>query len=165
MTQSFFAALAEPGALASADPERGRFRAFLVGAMRHHLAKRRRWWNALKRGGGARIVSIDAAEADRRYSLEPADDRSPERVFERAWALLLVERALASLRAEYEAAGKLDLHDHLAGHLAGEGNATDYEELARALDSTEGAVKVAIHRLRKRFRSALEHEIADTVAD
>jgi RNA polymerase sigma factor (sigma-70 family) len=165
LTQSFFAALSEPGALAGADPERGRFRAFLVGAMRHHLAKRRRWWSALKRGGGARIVSIDAAEADRRYALEPADERSPERVFERAWALLLVERARASLRAEYEATGKLELHDRLASHLAGEGSEADYRELAQALDSTEGAIKVAVHRLRKRFRSALEDEIADTVAD
>lgn len=153
----------EQGSLAGADPRRGRFRAYLLGAFEHQLANRRRFWCALKRGGGRASVALDGATAEQRYALEPADARTPQKLYEAAWARTTIERAFATLREEYERGGKLALFERLRARLADTQAEQSYAELAAELGTTEGALKVAVHRLRKRFRTALEAQIAETV--
>jgi RNA polymerase sigma factor (sigma-70 family) len=163
LTQAFFARLLEKNDLAAADRSRGRFRSFLLAACQHFLANRRDYETARKRGGGRAHVPLDFADADGRYSREPAHDDTPERLFDRQWALGLLDRAVAELRAEYEGSGRGKLFDALKECLAG-GAEVPYAELADRLGMTEGAVKVAVHRLRQRYRDRLRAVIADTVA-
>jgi RNA polymerase sigma-70 factor (ECF subfamily) len=160
-----FASALEKGSLAGADRERGRFRAYLLGALEHALANRRRFWRTLKRGGGRAAAPLDAAEAERRYEREPGREGDPARLFEAAWARAVIERAFAAVRAEYAARGDAGLFDALRARLVEDAGGEPYSELARKLATSEGALKVAVHRLRKRFRAALEAEIAETVAD
>jgi RNA polymerase sigma-70 factor (ECF subfamily) len=162
LTQAFFARLLETNDLADADRTRGRFRSFLLTACQHFLANQHDHANAKKRGGGRSHVALDFADADQRYSHEPAHDDTPERLFDRRWALDLLDRALAELRTEYEESGRGKLFAALKGTLTG-GAEEGYAELARALDMTEGAVKVAVHRLRQRYRDRLRAAIAETV--
>jgi RNA polymerase sigma factor (sigma-70 family) len=164
LTQGFFAALLEKGYLADADPERGRFRSFLLTAVTRFAAKEHDRAIALKRGGGKRILAIDFKEGERRYQCEPADNWTPERIFERRWALTLLDRTLAQLRNEHAAAGKMDHFEGLKIFLTGEAGAPPLRQLAEQLGMTEGAVKVAIHRLRQKYRELLRAEIAQTVA-
>jgi RNA polymerase sigma factor (sigma-70 family) len=163
LTQAFFAKLIEKHYVRDADPARGKFRAFLLTAVTHFLANERDREAALKRGGGRMIVSLDGEAAEGRFRAEPADPLTPERVFERRWALTTLERALARLRAEHERAGAADRFERLKGCLTGE--AASHGELAAALGMTEGAVKVAVHRLRRRYRELLRAEIAETLVD
>jgi RNA polymerase sigma factor (sigma-70 family) len=165
LTQGFFAALLEKGYLANADPERGRFRSFLLTAVARFAAKERDRAAAQKRGGGRSILSIDFGEGEQRYQREPVDNWTPERIFERRWALTLLDRTLAQLRHEHEAAGKLDQFDALKVFLTGETGGPTLRQVAEQLDMTEGAVKVATHRLRQKYRELLRAEIAQTVAD
>ncbi|HEY1377696.1 MAG TPA: sigma-70 family RNA polymerase sigma factor [Gemmataceae bacterium] len=162
LTQEFFARLIEKAGVAGADPAKGRFRSYLLGACRHFLANERDRAAAQKRGGGRPVGSLDLADAERRYAAEPADGRTPEQVFERRWALTLLDGVLAGLRAEYAAAGQDVLFDRLKSSLTGD--AGPYVELAAELGLTEGAVKVAAHRLRRRYRDRLRAAIAETVA-
>ncbi len=162
LTQAFFARLLEKNDLAAADRTRGRFRSFLLAACQHFLANRRDFDTAKKRGGGARPLAIDFTQADSRYSHEPADPQAAERHFEREWAVTLLDRALAELKAEYVESGRGALFEALKGCLAGE--AERYAELSDRLGLTVGAVKVAIHRLRQRYRDRLRAVIAETVA-
>lgn len=164
LVQGFFARLLERRDLAAADPERGRFRAFLRTALEHHLANERDRERALKRGGGARVLSLDLADAEGRLAAEPQDGRTPESAFDRTWALAVMERALARVAEEYQRAGRGPVFERLAPCLSG---STDlpYRELARQVDLTEGAFKVAVHRARTRFRDALRREVADTLRD
>jgi RNA polymerase sigma factor (sigma-70 family) len=162
LTQEFFARLIEKGGIAGADPAKGRFRSYLLGACRHFLANEHDRAAAQKRGGGRAVGSLDLADAERRYAAEPADGRTPEQVFERRWALTLLDGVLAGLRAEYGTAGQGVLFDRLKSSLAGD--AGPYAELAADLGLTEGAVKVAAHRLRRRYRDRLRTAIAETVA-
>jgi RNA polymerase sigma-70 factor (ECF subfamily) len=162
LTQEFFARLIEKAGIAGADPAKGRFRSYLLGACRHFLANERERTTAKKRGGGRIVESLDLADAERRYAAEPADDRTPEQVFERRWALTLLDGVLAGLRAEYAAAGQDLLFDRLKLSLTGE--AGTFQEMAVELGMTEGAVKVAAHRLRRRYRGRLRAAIAETVA-
>lgn len=164
LTQAFFLRLLERRDLAVADPERGRFRSFLLASLRHFLANERDARRALKRGGGRAPLSIDWGEADRRFGAEPADERDPELLFERGWALATLERALERLRAEYAARGKSEQFERLAPELSPGGRSEGVAEIAVALDTSEGAVRVALHRLRERFRDALRAEVADTLA-
>ena len=164
LTQGFFARLLEKREFEGADPERGRFRTFLLNGMKFHLANEREKARALKRGGGRAPLSIDHGQADSRYGLEATDELTPERLFERAWALALVDRVLDALGEEYAARGKGALFDALRSTLTG-GAGESRAELAERLDTTENALKVAIHRLRARFGERLRGEIADTVAD
>jgi RNA polymerase sigma-70 factor (ECF subfamily) len=164
-TQGFFAELLEKNVLASADPARGRFRAFLLAAFEHHAAKQRRFWRALKRGGAANVVALDFADAEARYRSEPVDERSPQKLYEASWARALIERAFARLREEYARSERAELFDRLRAQLIEDAPAESYAALGAELGLSEGALKVAIHRLRKRFRAALEREIADTVDD
>jgi RNA polymerase sigma-70 factor (ECF subfamily) len=163
LTQGFFAHLLEKEALQRVDPERGRFRSFLLASFKNFLSDERTRDAAQKRGGGLTPVSLDAGAAEHRYALEPAHERTPERLFERQWALTLIERALSRLRDRYTRTGRQDQFDELRVFLSGEKRPVPYSEVARRLGLTELAVKVAVHRLRKRFRDALRDEIAQTV--
>jgi RNA polymerase sigma factor (sigma-70 family) len=163
LVQGFFASLLERRVVARADRERGRFRTFLLASLDHFMANQWREASAQKRGGGAVIVSLDFDDGERRYGFEPSHRLTPERVYERRWALTLIDTAMARLRAEYEARGRGELFDALSGLISGERDEA-YAEAGRRLGMTEGAVKVAVHRLRKRCRELLREEVAQTVA-
>jgi RNA polymerase sigma-70 factor (ECF subfamily) len=164
LTQEFFATLLEKEYLRAADRERGRFRSFLLASLTHFLAKEWRRASAQKRGGGRTPLPLDLQTGESRYSQEPSHDATPEKAFERRWALLVLERALSKLRDEYAAGGKADLFRRLAGFLGGE-KSVPYKQVAADVGMTEAAVKVAVHRLRRRCRQVLRAEVAQTVAD
>jgi len=169
LTQSFFARLVEKEFLAEVHPERGRFRAFLLAAIRHFLANEADREHAGKRGGGRRIVSLDALAVDwdsgeSRFLIEPSHELTAERLFERQWALALLDRVLSRLRDEQSAAGKITQFELLQPFLSLDRTTANYAEAARQLNSTDAAVRVAAHRLRKRYRELLRDEIAQTVA-
>jgi RNA polymerase sigma-70 factor (ECF subfamily) len=161
-TQAFFARMIEKGDLAVADRRRGRFRSFLLAAFDHFLANEWDRERALKRGGGRPIASLDADLGESRYVVEPSHQATAERLFDRRWALTLIGRALERLRDEQVAAGKAEPFDVLKGALAGD-RGVSYAELAAQLGTTEGAIKVAVHRLRGRCRELIRDEIAQTV--
>jgi RNA polymerase sigma-70 factor (ECF subfamily) len=161
LTQGFFTALIEKQYLADFDQARGRFRAFLLGAFKHYVSNERDRRNARKRGGGAPAVSLDTEDAERRYSLEPSHDLTPEKIYEKRWALVLLDQALDRLRRECSANMRFD---RLSAFLTSEPVGASYLEVAEDLGMSEGAVKVAVHRLRRRFRDCLNAEIAQTVA-
>jgi RNA polymerase sigma factor (sigma-70 family) len=163
LTQSFFARIIETGGFASADPERGRFRSYLLGAMKHFLANEWHRAQTQKRGGGVTFLELDALSPEARYALEPAQSTDPDSGFEREWAQQSIARAMDKLRAESETNGKGELFEALKGSLTGEEPARS--ETAARLRMAEGAVKVAVHRLRQRYRKLLRTEIAETVSD
>jgi len=163
LTQGFFAVLLEKGYLADADPERGRFRSFLLTAIGRFASKEHDRAAAQKRGGGRLILSLDFGEGEKRYQREPADNWTPERIFERRWALTLLDRTLARLRQDHEAAGKLPLFEALKGFLTAEAAPGPLRQVAEQLGMTEGAGKVAVHRLRQKYRDLLRAEIAQTL--
>jgi RNA polymerase sigma-70 factor (ECF subfamily) len=163
LAQGFFTALLEKNQFAIADPQRGRFRSWLLASLQHYLSNARDRERTLKRGGGQPPLSLDVPMAERQYHQEPAHELTPERLFERHWALGLLERVLATLHAECARNGKGPLFDKLKGTLAGEANEASYQQLAAELGSSPGAVKVAAHRLRRRYRELLREEIAHTV--
>jgi RNA polymerase sigma factor (sigma-70 family) len=165
LTQEFFARLLARNWINDADPAKGRFRSFLLSAMKHFLADE--WDRALaqKRGCGVSTVPLQLDTAETRYGQEPADNTTPERIFERRWALTLLDKVLQQLRAEYESEGKADLFNLLNPCLVGERTAQPYAELAQALGVSEGTVKAAVHRLRQRYRALLRHQIAQTLAE
>lgn len=160
--QALFVALLERRDLASLSPERGRFRAFLLASLKHVLANRERDARALKRGGGHVSLSIDFDAAESRYAAEPVDALTPEHVFARSWALEVLRRTLDLLALEYEADGRRALFDELREELTGA--KVGYAAVGERLNMSEGGVKVAAHRLRKRWRELLRDEIAGTVA-
>lgn len=160
LTQGFFADLLGRHATL-ADPAKGKFRSYLLGALKHYLANDFHRQQAEKRGGGQRPVSWDALEAESRYALEPAETADADLVYDRRWALEILARAMETLRAEYTGKGDAAAFDALKGCLSGV--EIDRATLAESLETTEGALKVAIHRLRQRFRDALRAEIAQTV--
>lgn len=162
LTQAFFARLLEKSWLHDARPGLGRFRSFLLVALKRFLAKEWRRENALKRGGGLGFVALEAEEAEARYAVEPA--LGPDEVFERRWALTVLDRALAALAEEYRDGERAAEFETLKGHLTAPRGEIDYDTTAVALGMTPGAARVAVHRLRKRFREVLRAEIAETVA-
>jgi len=166
LTQGFFADLLARDAVAQADEGRGRFRTFLLTSFENYRSYQRRHDRAVKRGGGRPVVSLEAMEAaERRYHDEPATAETPERIYERKWALSLIEVAVAAVRDDYAACGKGTWFDELRGALWGGGGRVSYAEIARRLGSTEGAVKVAVHRLRKHFGERFRAEVTKTVVD
>lgn len=165
LAQGFFLDLFERDTLAQADPSRGRMRTFLLTALKRFLAKQHRRDTALKRGAGRLPVSIDERDAEGRYLAEPADVDTPERQFERGWASALFDRTLGRLREHFEQTGKAANFDVLKEYLAKDESSQSYAQLATQLDMSEGAVGVAIFRMRKRFRTLLREEIEDTLAD
>ncbi len=165
LTQEFFVRLLEKDYLRDVDRSKGKFRSFLMVALKHFLSKERARGKTLKRGGGQRLLSLDIISAEDRYRREPEDNLTAEKLFEHRWALTLLDRVLTRLSEEYEASGKATMFEQLQGCLTGDSDLLPYAELARRLGMTEGAVKVAVHRLRKRYRGVLRDEIAQTVAD
>ena len=163
LTQEFFARLLEKKWLAVADPKRGRFRSFLLAALKHFLANE---WNRdhrLKRGGGREFIALDGVTAEERYAMEPPDLATPELLYDRRWALTLLERTRERLRREMTASGRPDRFEALEPTLVGERAALPYAELAARFDVTETAVKAMVSRLRRRFRALLREEVAETV--
>jgi DNA-directed RNA polymerase specialized sigma24 family protein len=164
LIQGFFTYLLSGNDLARLDPARGRFRSFLLASLNHFLANEWRQSHRLKRGGNRAILSLDTANAETRYGVEPADEMTPEKVFEYQWAVALLDQTLARLRIEYEHRGKQALFDRLKGFLVGDEAAPHYADLAHQLSLSEAAIKMSVHRLRQRYRQILLEEIAQTVA-
>jgi RNA polymerase sigma-70 factor (ECF subfamily) len=162
LVQGFFLSLLERRDLHGVAPERGRFRSFLLAGLSHHMSNERDREHAEKRGGG--IVTKQLADADTRYALEPMDSTSPETLFERRWALEVLARTFEVLEIEHATGDKRDLFEALKPELQGTSEST-YAEIAALLAMTEGAVKTAAHRLRKRWRELLRAEVAGTLSD
>ena len=168
LTQEFFARVLAGSGFDKADPERGRFRSYVLGALKHFLADQRKHEHRLKHGGGMAETSLDAASRDDDSSpLQIADDslRAPEAFFDREWALAVIGRAMNVLEQEFAAGGKADPFNTLKPWLMGEAPSMSQADAARRLGQSEGAVKVVIHRLRKRFRDAVRAEISQTLRD
>jgi RNA polymerase sigma-70 factor (ECF subfamily) len=163
LTQGFFAVLLEKNYVAAADVQRGRFRTFLLSAMSHYLANEWNRAHAKKRGGNLPRFSLDALDAESRYRLEPADDATPERCYDRRWAEAVLEGVIAQLRREYDDAGRGQRFDDLKGHLLGEPDAPDYETLAARMGIGLNGVRSVVHRMRKRFAALVRSDIAQTV--
>ncbi|MGZ4962586.1 MAG: RNA polymerase sigma factor [Limisphaerales bacterium] len=164
LTQEFFARLLEKHSIASADPGRGRFRSFILTALNNFLAQEWEKARAQKRGGGAELFSLDLARAEDRYDLEPAILETPDKDFDKKWALALLETVMLQLEHEYKTEGKSDVFNALKQTLAGSRESQPYADLAKQLNTTEAAIKVTVHRLRKRYRELLQNEIANTVS-
>jgi RNA polymerase sigma factor (sigma-70 family) len=164
LTQAFFARLLERKDLETVRQEKGRLRSYLLASLKNFLSKARYRELTVKRGEGRPLVSLEDLLARERTDQEPADKLSADRIYERRWALTLLEQVLARLRAEYEAAGKLPLFDRLKELLAGESGQPSQAKIADEMQMTENAVKQAFHRLRYRYRQLLHEEIAHTVA-
>ena len=164
VTQDLFAHLMSRPVLAKAEPEKGRFRSYLLGVLKNVLAHARSRESAGKRGGGAHIVALDSMEAEARYRLEPVDAESPDVLYDRRWAATVMSLARQRLRAEYEQGGGKERFDVLKEFLITGVQNTSYAEAAAALGLSESALKSAIFKLRQRFSAALRAEIAETVA-
>lgn len=160
--QSFLAWLMESGVLGRADPNRGKFRGFLVSSMQQFLARRHQHESAAKRRPERPVLSIDAADGARRYELEPCHKVTPEKQYEQAWALSIVERAMLRLKGEWEQSGKQDRFEALKASLTGR-RAESGRDLAARLGLSEGAVRVAVHRLKQRYGELLREEVGQTV--
>ena len=165
LTQEFFVRLLEKNYVEQADQRRGKFRAFLLTAVKHFLLNEVDRASAKKRGGEYAFLPIEQEGAERTYQLEPAHDATPEKIFERNWAVTLLETVTDRLQREFIQAGKARQFESLKPMLTGESESIRYGEIAEELGLSEGAVKVAIHRLRRRFRELLRQEVAETVAD
>ena len=165
LTQAFFTRLLEKRAVQVADPQRGRFRSFLLTSFKHFAANEHDRERAQKRGGAERPVSLDVEPVEARYAAEPADTLTPEALFERQWAQGVLDRVMSALRAECVNAGKETTFDRVKDIVVGERNPGGYAALAQALDTSEGAIKVMIHRLRRRYQQLLRTEIAATVSN
>ena len=163
LTQEFFVRVLEGRYLDRADPEKGRFRSFILTSLKFFVADEGDRQRALKRGGGA-VVPLEFSSGEERYQREPAHDETPERIFERRWALSLLDRVVEKLRNEFIQHGRPEHFEQLKVFLLGQSDAP-YALLANEMNTSEGALKVAIHRLRKRYRELFRQEIADTVAD
>jgi RNA polymerase sigma factor (sigma-70 family) len=162
-TQSFFMRLLEGRYLDRADPEKGRFRSFLLTSLKFFVADEEDRQRARKRGGG-QLVPLEFTSGEERYQREPSHDETPERLFERRWALAVLDRVVDKLRQEFVEHGRPEHFERLKVFLLGQSD-TPYAALARDMGTSEGALKVAIHRLRKRYRDLFRQEIADTVSD
>lgn len=165
LTQGFFTRLVESDTLQVADPNRGRFRSFLLSSLKNFASNEWRDAQTLKRGGGLVQRSFNLDSGEHQYSQEPSHELTPERIFERRWAMLVLERALANLSDEFTASGKKELFEQLKFYLTGDPLSAHYREVAAKLGISEGAVKVAVHRLRRRYQECLRAEIAETVAE
>lgn len=161
LTQEFFIRVLEGRYLDRADPEKGRFRSFLLSSLKFFVADEGDRQRAHKRGGGA-VVPLEFTSGEERYGREPAHDETPERIFERRWALSVLDRVVEKLRDEFTRQGRPEHFERLKVFLLGHSHAP-YATLAREMNTSEGALKVAIHRLRKRYRELFRQEIADTL--
>ena len=164
LVQGFLVRLLDKDALLSADRSKGKFRSFLLASLKHFLTNEWDKTHAQKRGGRQSTLSLDALDAEARYAAEPVEQMTPERLFDRRWALAVLEQVLTRLRNEYTARGQGAIFTALEQVLAG-GPKTSYAQIAGQLTMTEGAIKVAAHRLRRRYREILRDEIAQTVSE
>jgi DNA-directed RNA polymerase specialized sigma24 family protein len=165
LTQAFFVRFLEKNYLEGLRNEKGKFRAFLLAALKHFLANEWDRASRQKRGGGATLLSLDWQDADTRYRIELADQLSPDKLYDRMWAVTLLERVLTRLRDESAAEGKTKLFEQLRPFLMVDKGAIPCAQAAAALELTEGAVRVAVHRLRRRYRELLREEIGQTLSD
>jgi RNA polymerase sigma factor (sigma-70 family) len=165
LTQDFFARLLAKGFPRGAAPERGKFRSFLLTSLRHFLVDQHRHADAAKRGGGQRTTSLDASQAEERFRLEPQHELTPEKLYEREWAMTLLDRAQSRLQEEYSAAGKADLYERLRGFPLTEKSDCSFQQAASELGMTVSALKSVVYRLRGRYRQLVREEVAHTVAD
>jgi RNA polymerase sigma factor (sigma-70 family) len=165
LVQGFFLRLLDREILQRAQPERGRFRSFLLASLKHFMINEYERARAAKRGGGAAPLTLDITAAEGRYALEPRDTLDPERLFERRWAQTLLRQAQVRLRTACVRSGKARLYEQLEPFISGEDENVPYRQVAAALDTTEGAARVAVHRLRRKFRDLLREEVAHTVDD
>ena len=164
LTQEFFSRFLEKNYLKSVARERGKFRSFLLASMNHFLANEWDKAKAHKRGGRVQFISIEWTAEDPLHRLDVSTDISPEKIYERQWALTLLDLVLNCLRDEFAAAGKSDFFERLKLYLTGDKGAMTYLELAAELQTTVGAIKTAVHRMRRRYRELLHDEVAQTVA-
>jgi len=164
LTQEFFARLIEKNYLEDADRQRGRFRSFLLTSVKHFLANEWDKERALKRGGGQMPISIDATEAERWYVPAVIDDVTPETLFDRRWALALLDRVITRLRAEYVSAGKGEQFATLEVFLNHDSDDTRYEQVAGQMGISAGALRMSVHRMRRKYRALLRAEISETVS-
>jgi RNA polymerase sigma factor (sigma-70 family) len=164
LTQDFFTRLLEKDFLCSVDKTKGRFRSFLLASLKHFLSHQRDRARAQKRGGGQSPLSLDFSDAETSIEFQPADPQTPEKAFEKSWALTLLEQSLAKLRQEYSDRGRQDLFEQLKTTLTEARGSVPYVELAARLKLSEASVKMAVHRLRQRYREVLRAEIAETVS-
>ncbi len=165
LTQEFLARFLAGDSMGRADRRRGRFRSYLLGAFNHYLSDEWDKSHRLKRGGQVSQIPLDAAVGEARYALEPADERSPDWFFERRWALALLDGVWSLLQQEYEATGKERLFGALSVFLARGSDEGNYRVKAQELQMTEGATRVAVHRLRQRYSELFRQAVADTVED
>jgi RNA polymerase sigma-70 factor (ECF subfamily) len=165
LTQGFLTSLLERRDFDDLRPDRGRFRAFLLASLKHFMANETARRSTLKRGGGAVLVPLAFDDAEARYRFEPVEPATPETLYERRWALTVIERVLTQLRREWETGGRASEFDELKAALLQSAPAGGYAAIADRLATTEGAVKAAVHRLRRKFQSRLREHIAETVSE
>ena len=165
MTQEFFSRLLEKNTLAAASPQRGRFRAFLLTAVKHFLANQRDRAKTQKRGGGLRPLRLDLEAGESRLGLQPVDDVTPERLFQRQWVLTLLDLVMHKLETEYRLSGRAEQFERLKGALAGDRDRLPYAALGAELGMSEEAARQAASRLRKRYRELLREEVSQTLAE
>lgn len=165
VTQDFFSRLLEKELLQAADRERGRFRSFLLTSFKRYIGQQHQRSQAQKRGGGCATVSLNFNDGERRYSLEPVDEWSAEKLFERRWALTLLEVVLQKLQKEFQTKGSEKIFEACRPWLTGQDISNQYSIVADELGMSDGAVRVAVHRLRDRYKNLLRLEVAGTVAD
>jgi RNA polymerase sigma-70 factor (ECF subfamily) len=164
LTQAFFADLLEHRSLTAVRKEKGRFRSYLLGALKYFLADERRRTMAIKRGKGQRLIPLEELSLDERTGVEPADPVTAEQIYERRWASTVLDRVLGLLKNEYSTAGNARLFDSLKQLLPDEPGAPSQAEIAGQLDMTDNAIRQAFYRFRQRYQSLLREEIAQTVA-
>ena len=164
LTQEFFRTLLEKEYLKAADRDKGRFRTFLLVALKRFLANDWDRASAQKRGGGLEHVSLDTSSAETQYQVEVANEASAERIYDRRWAFALLGKTMARLRAEFVSSGKQDEFEQIKECLTADRGSLDYGALSRRTGLSEGALRVGIHRLRKRFREIFREEVSQTVA-
>jgi len=162
-TQAFFVQMLDKSSLGGVSPKPGKFRSFLLTALKNFVSDEHDRARAVKRGGTQKTLSMNFETAESQYTLEPTDELSPERLFERAWALTVLEQTMDRLEAELANANKKELFDFLRVYVCGEPTTVTYRNVAARLNMTENAVKVTVHRLRRRYRELLRNEIAQTV--
>lgn len=165
LTQGFLTSLLERRDFEDLHQERGRFRAFLLASLQHFLSNDAARRRAQKRGGGITLLPLAFDDAEGRYRIEPEESATPETLYERRWALTVIDRVLGQLRHEWEATGRGTEFDELKACLLGQNPSGGYAAIAARLSTTEGAVKTAVHRLRRKFQVELRKDIAETVSD
>jgi DNA-directed RNA polymerase specialized sigma24 family protein len=163
LVQGFFQSLLEADGFRQARRERGRFRSFLLSALNHFAANEWKRAHRIKRGGAVTFVPIQTESAEKRYGAEPIDNLTPEKIFNRRWALTVIEAGIARLRKEYASDGKVEIFEALKVYITGEEGLPTYADMAARLGKSEEAIKMAVNRLRKHYREAIRHEVAQTV--